>query len=191
MSPQRARMIDDMILPDWLKGRGSSISRRCAGWLRITTQRGRGAGLPASACASGVARSAFKTVIAAFSIFYHHTLGQAWRLFGEKGSPHHDRSGLPEAVRQLPSGIRSPAHKTCLALMYACGLRICEVITLEVGAVDRAIGKGNKERLVPLPQTVEAAWQHVPEEAAHELITAEAAGSPDPKVSLACSVNQE
>ena len=42
--------------------------------------------------------------------------------------------------------------------MYACGLRISEALTLEVTAVDRArrvlriIGKGNKERLVPLPQ---------------------------------------
>ena len=44
--------------------------------------------------------------------------------------------------------------------MYACGLRISEATTLEVGAIDRAnqvlriIGKGNKERLVPLPQPV-------------------------------------
>ena len=44
--------------------------------------------------------------------------------------------------------------------MYACGLRISEAATLEIGAIDRAnlvlriIGKGNKERLVPLPQPV-------------------------------------
>ena len=44
--------------------------------------------------------------------------------------------------------------------MYACGLRISEATTLETGCVDRAdrtlriIGKGNKERLVPLPQPV-------------------------------------
>jgi integrase/recombinase XerD len=44
--------------------------------------------------------------------------------------------------------------------MYACGLRTSEAITLEVGAIDRAnqvlrvIGKGDKERLVPLPQPV-------------------------------------
>jgi site-specific recombinase XerD len=44
--------------------------------------------------------------------------------------------------------------------MYACGLRISEATTLEVTAVDRArrvlrvIGKGNKERLVPLPQPI-------------------------------------
>jgi len=42
--------------------------------------------------------------------------------------------------------------------MYACGLRISEATRLEVGAIDRAnqvlhvIGKGDKERLVPLPR---------------------------------------
>ena len=44
--------------------------------------------------------------------------------------------------------------------MYACGLRISEAATLEVTAIDgvnglvRVIGKGNKERRVPLPQPV-------------------------------------
>jgi site-specific recombinase XerD len=44
--------------------------------------------------------------------------------------------------------------------MYACGLRISEATTLEIGAVDRAnqvlriVGKGDKERLLPLPQPV-------------------------------------
>jgi integrase/recombinase XerD len=48
----------------------------------------------------------------------------------------------------------------CLAVMYACGLRISEATTLEIGAIDRAnlvlriVGKGNKERLAPLPQPV-------------------------------------
>jgi len=44
--------------------------------------------------------------------------------------------------------------------MYACGLRISEAAALEIGAIDRAnmqlriIGKGDRERLVPLPQPV-------------------------------------
>jgi integrase/recombinase XerD len=44
--------------------------------------------------------------------------------------------------------------------MYACGLRISEAARLVVGAIDsanhllRIIGKGDKERLVPLPQPV-------------------------------------
>jgi len=45
----------------------------------------------------------------------------------------------------------------CLAVMYACGLRIGEATKLEISAIDRAnlvlriVGKGNKERLVPQP----------------------------------------
>jgi integrase/recombinase XerD len=44
--------------------------------------------------------------------------------------------------------------------MYACGLRISEAASLEVTAIDglngliRVIGKGNKERCVPLPTAV-------------------------------------
>lgn len=44
--------------------------------------------------------------------------------------------------------------------MYACGLRISEAASLEVTAIDginglvRVVGKGSKERLVPLPQPV-------------------------------------
>ena len=84
---------------------------------------------------------------------------------GEKriASPRQKR--LPDAlsedqVRSLLSAIRNPVHKTCLAVMYACGLRISEAATLEISAIDRAnkvlriIGKGNKERLVPLPQPI-------------------------------------
>jgi integrase len=91
----------------------------------------------------GVARGTFKTSHYSLRFFLHHTLGQAWGLFGEKkiASPRQKR--LPDArsdeqVRQLLSGIRNPVHKTCLAVMYACGLRISEVTTLEAGAVDRA-----------------------------------------------------
>ena len=42
--------------------------------------------------------------------------------------------------------------------MYGCGLRISEATTLEVSAINRAnrvlriVGKGNKQRDVPLPQ---------------------------------------
>lgn len=84
---------------------------------------------------------------------------------GEKRIALPRQKRLPEAlsedqVRHLLGGIHNPVHKTCLCTMYACGLRISEVTTLEVGAVDRAnqvvriIGKGNKERLVPLPRPV-------------------------------------
>src|SRR5918995_1217530 len=53
--------------------------------------------------------------------------------------------------------------RALLELMYACGLRATETITLEVGDVDlkrgvvRARGKGSKERLVPAGQKALAA----------------------------------
>jgi len=79
------------------------------------------------------------------------------------GSPRQKR--LPDSladdqVRRLLGAIRNPVHRTCFALMYACGLRISEAATLEVTAIDRArlvlriIGKGDKERLVPLPKSI-------------------------------------
>jgi site-specific recombinase XerD len=72
---------------------------------------------------------------------------------------------LPESlsadqVRHLLGCIHNPIHRTCLAIMYACGLRISEATRLEISAIDRAnlvlriVGKGNKERLVPLPHPI-------------------------------------
>jgi integrase/recombinase XerD len=60
-----------------------------------------------------------------------------------------------------PSGTEPPAlrDRALLELMYACGLRASEAITLEVGDVDlesgllRARGKGAKERIVPIGST--------------------------------------
>ena len=44
--------------------------------------------------------------------------------------------------------------------MYGCGLRISEAVALDVHAINRAngtiriVGKGNKERLIPLPEPI-------------------------------------
>ena len=63
-------------------------------------------------------------------------------------------------VHALLAHVRNPTHKACLALIYACGLRISEAVTLEVTSIDsallllRIIGKGNKQRQVPLPAPV-------------------------------------
>lgn len=63
-------------------------------------------------------------------------------------------------VRAILGRVRNPVHKAGLLLMYACGLRISEAAKLEVTAIDkvnllvRVIGKGDKERQVPLPRPV-------------------------------------
>jgi integrase/recombinase XerD len=54
--------------------------------------------------------------------------------------------------------LEQPIIRGCFALMYAYGLRIAEAVTLPVSAVDskqmvlRVIGKGNKERILPLTE---------------------------------------
>lgn len=56
--------------------------------------------------------------------------------------------------------MRNPVHRGCFSLIYACGLRISEAASLSVTAIDksngllRVIGKGNKERVVPVPTAV-------------------------------------
>ncbi len=171
MSPLRARMIEDMSLAGLATGtqkiyvqavrRLAAHYRRSPDLLSEEEVRGYLLGLRQR----GVARGTFQTSRFGLRFFYHHTLERTWGLFGEKRIDSPRQKRLPDAlsedqIRQLLGGIRNPVHKTCLAVMYACGLRISEATTLEVGAIDRAnqvlriVGKGNKERLVPLPQPI-------------------------------------
>lgn len=61
-------------------------------------------------------------------------------------------------VRAILTHVRNPIHRTCFALMYACGLRIGEAAKVEIADIEsangllRVIGKGDKERRVPLPE---------------------------------------
>ena len=85
----------------------------------------------------------------------------AARLHGPKRRPRLPhvlaRAEVQRLLRQ-PSGTDPAAlrDRALLELMYACGLRASEAISLEVGDVDleagilRARGKGSKERLVPV-----------------------------------------
>ena len=171
MSPLRERMIEDMTLAGLAQGTqkiyAQAVYRLAAHYRRSPDQLSEEEvrAYLLSLRQKGVARGTFQTSRYGLRFLYHHTLGRAWGLFGEKriASPRQKR--LPEAlsedqVRSLLSAIRNPIHKTCLAVMYACGLRISEATTLEIGVMDRAnqvlriVGKGNKERLAPLPQPV-------------------------------------
>ena len=69
--------------------------------------------------------------------------------------------GEVDRLLSRPRGTEPVAlrDRALLELMYACGLRASEAISLEVGDVDleeqvvRARGKGSKERLVPIGQS--------------------------------------
>jgi len=66
-----------------------------------------------------------------------------------------------EEVECMLKSIRNLKHRTMLALIYACGLRRGELINLRLNAIDskrRMLkirgGKGNRDRLVPLPESL-------------------------------------
>lgn len=112
----------------------------------------------------GVAQGTFKAARFGLQFFYQQTLGLHWGLFARRiRLPRQKR--LPEAladdqVRRLLGCVSNPVHRSCLALMYACGLRISEAVALELSAIDSVnrllliTGKGNKQRRVPLPGPV-------------------------------------
>lgn len=63
-----------------------------------------------------------------------------------------------EEVRLILSHVTQDHHRHCLSLIYACGLRLGEGISLRVPDIDSGNGqlhirgaKRNKDRLVPLP----------------------------------------
>lgn len=64
-------------------------------------------------------------------------------------------------VRKILSNIKITDYRICLELMYACGLRIGEAIKITPADIDgeRRIlhvrnGKGNKDRAVPIPDSI-------------------------------------
>jgi integrase/recombinase XerD len=65
-----------------------------------------------------------------------------------------------EDCRRLIATLKKPVYRGCFTVIYAYGLRISEAVTLPVTAVDskrmvlRVIGKGNKERVLPLTESI-------------------------------------
>jgi site-specific recombinase XerD len=65
-----------------------------------------------------------------------------------------------EDGHRLIAALKRPDYQLCCSLMLALGLRIGDVVPLTVNSIDatqmlvRVIGKRNKERVVPLPETL-------------------------------------
>jgi integrase/recombinase XerC/integrase/recombinase XerD len=85
-----------------------------------------------------------------------------------------------EQVRALLEGIpaRTPLElrdRAMLELAYSCGLRCEEIISLDLGALDfeteqlRVLGKGSKERLLPVGEPAQRALQRYCERGRHAL----------------------
>ena len=113
----------------------------------------------------GVAKGTFQTNGHGIKFFYYRTLGVDWPLFTRKKVRQPRRQRLPQAIawddgRRLIAAIGKPGYRLCYAFMLTLGLRISDALNLTVQAIDstnmivRVIGKGNKERILPLPPTL-------------------------------------
>ncbi len=105
--------------------------------------------------------SSMRLATAALRNYYARLLGRDWHLFDLIRSP--SAQTLPAVltraeVARLFGAVRQPRFQMVLRLIYACGLRIAEAVSLEVTDIKKdgprlhiREGKGHKDRYVPLP----------------------------------------
>jgi site-specific recombinase XerD len=107
-------------------------------------------------------RSRFKVQLCGIKFFYERTLHRGWPVFGLIKPRAQTRLPVVLAIEEiirLLAQIKSPAIRTCLTVIYSCGLRLGEGRRLAVKDIDSARmtlavrgGKGGKDRYVPLPR---------------------------------------
>ena len=107
------------------------------------------------------APSTLRVYLNGIRFFYERTLNRQWDVldFVKPASRHTLPTVLSrDEVRQVLGTIQNEPAKTALTLIYACGLRVLETTRLRVTDIDSSRmvlhvrgGKGNKDRLVPLP----------------------------------------
>ena len=108
---------------------------------------------------------------AAFQLFFREHLGQRdWKVFSElvirRNAP------LPlvlsrEEVQRALGTLREERFRVCLRLIYQGGLRVGEAVKIKVTDIDAAhgrlhirLGKGGKDRCVPITQRMIAELRH-------------------------------
>jgi len=118
--------------------------------------------------ASGLAASTLARRLSALSSFFDHavqsgtcTSNVAAGVRAPKQPKRLPRTLPPEQTSALMQHTDSQSEcrdLALLAVMYGCGLRVSEVVGLDVDDIDlhqcelRVFGKGRKERIVPLPE---------------------------------------
>ncbi|MCA9980806.1 MAG: site-specific integrase [Anaerolineales bacterium] len=115
-------------------------------------------------------RSAQTIALCGIKFFYKQTLHREWQVFDLVRVP--KAKTLPTVLSQaevyrILTQLHHPAYRTCLTTIYACGLRLREAIQLQIKDIDSdrmwlhlRQGKGDKDRYVPLPQSLLPMLRH-------------------------------
>jgi len=166
MTPLRQRLVDDLRLRNYSP---RTIEIYVAHVARLAKHFGRSPELLGSEemrafqlhlLERKVSWSQFNQTVCAWRFFYGKTLGRTEQVpmlaYGKK--PKKLACVLsPEEVALLLEAARPGRERVLFKTAYACGLRLMEVLNLQVSDIDSARmlvhvrqGKGNKDRLVPL-----------------------------------------
>lgn len=109
-----------------------------------------------------VGESTLNVALYGIRFLYVQTLKKRWPTLEIARAP--KKKKLPvvlsvEEVRAIFSRVEQEKYRACLTLLYSCGLRLQEGLSLEVSQIDSdrmmvhvQQGKGGKDRYVPLPE---------------------------------------
>lgn len=166
MTPLRRRMIEDLELRGYAAG-------TVLEYVRVVSQLARYYGRSPDELSEEqvrkylvylvetreVSRNTYRVALYGIKFFYEQTLARPLDVLAV-ARPRREKK-LPQVlsraeVWQVLDAVRNEAYRTCLTVIYACGLRLGEGVRLQVHHVDsarrvlRVTGKNGKERQVPL-----------------------------------------
>ena len=108
------------------------------------------------------ARSTITIALCAIKFLFERTLQRPWPTLTLLRPPTEHKLPVVLSVAEVHdvlACIHVARYRVCLSIIYACGLRVLEGVSLTVPQIDSARmllhiqgGKGNKDRYVPLPQ---------------------------------------
>jgi integrase/recombinase XerD len=168
MTPLRQRLIDDLRLrnysPRTIEAYVAGVARLANHFHRSPDQLGveHLRAFQLHLLEQGVSWSQFNQIVAALRFFYGTTLGRVEAVpfiaYGKRTRSIPVVLGVEE-VRALFEAARPGRDRVLLQTAYACGLRIGELVHLQVADIDAARmlvvvrqGKGRKDRQVPLSE---------------------------------------
>lgn len=166
MTPLRQRLIDDLRLrnysPRTIEAYVSAVARFARHFRRSPDQLGaeQVRDFQLHLLERKASWSAFNQIVCGLRFFYRVTLGRTEELplipYGKIPRKLPDVLS-PEEVLRLLDAAAPGRERVRLQMIYACGLRLGELLNLQVGDIDSARmvvhirqGKGAKDRFVPL-----------------------------------------
>lgn len=169
MSTLRERMVEEMVLRGFSESTQETYVRAVVGLTKWSGKSPDEVTPEEMRCyflylvkEKELSRSSVMQTISGLKFFVERVLKNSWTLY-DIPMPRKERK-LPvvlseEEVHRVLWHVREEQNRVCLSLLYGCGLRLSEGVSLSPNDIDSGRmmvhvrgAKGNKDRLVPLPE---------------------------------------